>query len=59
MDVLCGAEDAAIEYSAAISDIEGEVLVYCLVVPPALTVDAVARFPIGHGARRWLRSRIF
>jgi hypothetical protein len=42
LDVLCTAEDAAIAYSAAISDVEGDVLVYRLAVPPALTVNDVS-----------------
>ncbi|MBA3484498.1 MAG: hypothetical protein H0T51_22065, partial [Pirellulales bacterium] len=42
LDVLCTAEDAAIGYSAAISDVEGDLLVYRLAVPPALTVNDVS-----------------
>jgi hypothetical protein len=60
LEVLCAADDAKVDYTAAISDVIGDLLTYRIAVPPALAVDDV-RVALDDlesaAAVRWSRPR--
>jgi hypothetical protein len=59
VEVLCAADEASIEYSAAVTDTDDDILVYQLAVPATLAVEDVGiTLDTGEAAAlRWTRPR--